>query len=199
MITIVGNVLVFLSLSSAFIIHLMNRQSKSYLILAGYGTACYAFVSSLLESKGHIDFGLWWLPIVLLGFGEVVRFKNYEEQVATKLKLLSKKQGLHYSFAFFKETDLKDSYIFSADSSTNKTYSTENSLVLVTAVKEDISFELTPDDFDVHIRLISGTADVEHKQYFSKLNASGITVTALTPFKVTATMGTLLEFNIRKR
>lgn len=169
--------------------------------MLGYGMLCYALIDNIIKNSASVTFGIWGLPLVILGVGEYLRFKKVESGFAEKLKFLSRKQGLHYSYEAIAKTlpNYSAKEVFSNNSLVKKIYRKKDSLILHIDFEDTDSFEITPEDFDVTIKLISGTADILHKQHFTNLGYKDVLITAQTSFTVCADKGSKLEFNLHKR
>lgn len=196
---IVSTVIMFLCFFTGFMVHLINRQSKSYTLLAGYASGCVILLHQLSVLKTAIDFGIWIVPFGLICLGELVRFHNKEIAISKELHKLLKRQNILINFDDLNEMPLNTPTNTVGDVMLSVIYKRSHSLVASVRFQKFSHLEFTPENFNVHVRLIEGDAKIIHKDFTTAVTSTGHEFTPGTPLKFETGDDTILEFNITKR
>lgn len=194
MIAITTNIAVFISLFTAFLLHLRSRHSHSYVLMLGYFVGACVLVHQVVQMQSAITFGLWGLVLILIGIGELIRFTKAEKLITSKVDMVRRRKGLHYRFDYFLynySAGKADYYLFQPGIKITKLYETTLSCTLLLECEGSHSFDFTPEDFDVKM---CATGDVQITPH----NPSCY-YTAMSPIEIKMEPGASIEMTLRKR
>lgn len=155
------------ALGAAFIIHLKNRHSKSYLLIVGYFLMTIHVIEQLTDFK---DNGLvihWWFTCYfLLGVGEVIRFLKAEEIMERFIKRISHYNisKEHFRFDTFKRMPLSTTVVFEGRT-VKKICDQGDTVTLLMHYDPGVSFNIQAEDYDSMFALQKGKFKLRIKDY----------------------------------
>lgn len=193
------NVLAFGAFISAFLIHLANKQSKSYFILFGYGLGCFAMINSIIQYGTIGELRWWFWSYFLLGIGEVVRFLKKEELIKQLLKGKSDHNLASFNFDWFKELPLNET-VYREGRSVTKIKEDDLSISLLVKYKKDSDFLVEAVDYDLNYSIILGEINIEVLGKETKLKANdSLNIKKSYPFSIKALKDSTVSLIIVRR
>lgn len=199
MIPLISTCLMFLFFLTGALIHLINRQSKSYMLIAGYLSATFLIAFNVARSKDFLDFGIWIFPFGLICLGELFRFHNIEKAFSEELQKLSNRQDINIPFLSFRDLPTNKKVTFFSNTSIILQYHKENSLIALLYLAPDKPLTFTPEDFDIHIKSFQGKTTVQYKGLTYVVTSSGQEFKSGTNLTIISTEESCLEIILTKR
>lgn len=197
MIAVISTLIMFLCFFTGALIHLINRQSKSYVLLAGYFLGCLILCIEVSRINHFIDFGVWVLPFGLICIGELLRFHQGEKYFSDKLKSVLDRKNLSVSFKSFYDLPIGIGVPLFTFEDVFIIYKSKYDVIAKVSLKD--SLEFSPEDFNIFIKLISGHINIEYKDMKHTLTSSGTEFVAGTLLQLTPMETSVIEITLRKR
>lgn len=142
----------------AFVLHVSNRQSQSYVVAAGYLVAIIAIGYNLAYfSSMH----LFVIAIWLIMYGEIVRFYHREKAIAKFFEFKTRDDLKTYTFEDFRAMPLNEKVIKSGGRTLQKIEESPDYIVLDVLYEERQAFYIEADNYDFSLSVKDGYLTVE--------------------------------------
>lgn len=150
------SLLVFGVTLGAGLIHVANRQSRSYMIAAGYLGLSAVVMDEILKLGCVHNIKFFALPILLLGLGEIVRFFGIEKKINRLLHKVSKFKGLIWSFKDFYELPINE-WVDRPCRKIKKIQQDDKLIIAVINYQSTCELEFESEDSDCIYSVLGGT------------------------------------------